>query len=444
MHFLMLFPEVLCEILHGMLLQDIMNATRTSSHLRNMSLTFREVWANAQDCRDIPFPLGESMDSVETAVLPRLACRAIALQKKWKEKILAPVRWSRQTFSHIPSWDRWMTTARLGFPSPEWFYLLPGGQSFLLAKRWAVGIYDLRGRNGHRFDFDGGVVALDYTDTVNGESLTVGLILCENARLCSPKLALFHLETIEASAPLVLAPKYINLPPDSQGLSMKHSTALIWGPHFLFLHDLNTGLSVHVSSTMESSIGYASIHPSLPLRVVVFSTTDQTRTLSVVDNIRDAMTDVTLKDGSQPRQFTPRVLETVRIFEPTHRLRNPLNFCLRVDADSLAILDMRASMACIEHPMTATSLNPPIAPGHYHLWPCPTPCGRLFMFVLRHKSVDLFQSVSGGVEHLGTLDPRTTEFITNFYHAPSLKVAFDPVHGTLLLEGEGEVLVVQY
>ncbi|KAJ7474196.1 hypothetical protein FB451DRAFT_1174711 [Mycena latifolia] len=404
MHVLMLPVELLCKVLEGMLLADILNATRTCSHLRAISLQCREIWANAEDAQDIPFPLGETIGSVESIVLPRRACRAALLRQKWKEPIILPVRSSRPTLTNIPTWSQWITTTRLGFPSPEWCYLLPGGQSFLIGKSWAVGIYDLLGRHGHEFEPNGTVLAVDWISMANGASLTVGLLLCPDRVGCSPKRC-------------------------------------------LVLYDLQTEVSVRLSSPSWNYIGYAAFHPSLPLRAALLLTTSETRTLAIVDNIQDLLV---VDDGVQPPQLIPEALGTVSTSISIHRphLRNPPLFALRVDGDNLAVVDIlafsRTATTSIEHPTPSTTLEPAIPPGYKHFWPCSTPCGKLFMFVLRNSRVDLYQYLPGGAKRLGSLDQMATEFITGFRHAPYLSVAFDPIQGTLLLEGDGHVLVVQY
>lgn len=96
------------------------------------------------------------------------------LQRKWKEPIIPPTRCFRPKFSALPYWTRQWTTP--SNRAPEWFYLLPGGQLFLIGKSYALGIYDLLGRYGHEFDLPGTPMGVDWISTNNGTSISLGIL----------------------------------------------------------------------------------------------------------------------------------------------------------------------------------------------------------------------------------------------------------------------------
>ncbi|KAJ7449402.1 hypothetical protein B0H11DRAFT_2289462 [Mycena galericulata] len=440
--------ELVWRILHRMSLADIMNTARTCSYLRAISLSDREIWANALDSVDIHLPLGKTLGSVEAVQLPRRAYRAISLQRKWKESIICPSRSSRPRLSALPYWTRWWTNWTP--QKPQWFRLLPGGQLFLIGKSYAMGIYDLLGRFGHEINLGGTPIGVDWICTDNGASLTLGILL-------TTTLAIYHLRQNRSSGLIVSPPKRIRVPLEPEGLSMKHSTALIWGRRSLFLHDLKTGVSVHLSPPLENpapKIGWASLHPFPPIRAVMLSVTAETRTqftrtLSVAENMWTLpllpKEQEEFDDEGSTRRLISRALETVRGSSPIHRplRRFPLHFFLGVDSDHIEVLDI---LTYSTTPMVSIpAAKPPISIRDYeYFWPCPTSCGRLFVFRLQDGIVDLFRYSPGEMCRLGSLDSVVSDFVNSSNNPPSVVMAFDPVQGILLLGAHGSILVLQY
>ncbi|KAJ7089028.1 hypothetical protein C8R43DRAFT_964903 [Mycena crocata] len=455
MHFSILPAEPVCKILDGRLLEDIWSLTLTCNRFRTISLILREVWVNAEDSDDIPLPLGIDSRTIDVTLLPRLAYRAILLQRKWKEPIISPVQSQRPQLSDIPSWKRWIPDgSRLGFTTPTWMYLLPGGQSFLIGISWRVGMYDLSGTYGHEFELDGILTGVDWISHENGASLTLGFLFCHSGTLNGAKsLTMYSVDQSQSARPTVSSRIELLLPNASLGLAMAGSTVLTWGLQFIFLHNLDTKRSVHLllpETQPTSRIHYAVIHPCLPLRVFMLSATSQTRKFAEVDNPWDLprLEGAGGKGEWKACRLISRSLQHVDMPAPVmqpHR-RNPRRFALHIDRDNLAIIDIYqaspTALSSIQHPAESTARNPPIPVKNYRtFWACSMPRGKLFVFQLKEKRVDLFQYSKGSLNLLGCLDPIATGFIAN---SLSVKVSFSPVDGTLLLQAEGRVLVLKY
>jgi hypothetical protein len=298
MQILLCPPEIVCKFLEGMPIEDVMNATRvrrnncceilqidprqTCSYFRAISLTVREVWAGAQDAADIPLPVGITLASVDVQLFPRHAYRAILLQRRWKEPVISPVQSSQPQFHELPSWKSWIrSNTPLGFKGPLWCELLPGGELFLVGKETAVGIYDLQGRHGHEFNFEGDVLDLGWISRQNGASLILGLLLSRyhNGSMYEPSFSLIGRRLIEnltrqrvlciyqmthASSTIlrVAPPRYISLPQVDEaqafykGLTMRHSTAVVWADNSIAVVDLENGrtCSLHCAALGDTDI----------------------------------------------------------------------------------------------------------------------------------------------------------------------------------------------
>ncbi|KAJ6509654.1 hypothetical protein DFH09DRAFT_1436222 [Mycena vulgaris] len=419
MHPLMLPAELVCKILHGMLLKDIMNTTR--------------VWTNARDCADIILPFGTTLASIDTALIPRPAYRAILIQRRLKEATISPVRSFQPQFSDVPSWEPWIPPKTpLGFRGPLWCELLPG-QIFLVGKRTAVGIYDLEGRYGHKFNFEGEVVDLDWMGGESGAYLTLGLLLVRDFEDSRRKvLCIYELTQPGSIAPIVSSPRYTALPGAAgapgmcKGLSMRHRTVLMWGHDFILSLDLDSERGIYLRSPTNKA---------------------------VVQNMSDwlPLANIAEENGGDPRILISTPLKTINLQDGVHQVRNfsgRPQFVLQTDSESMAVVNVDVHSTA---PMWAIQdSGPPHIPREIvhndceYFWPCWTPSGQLFLFVLRSNRIEFFHYSSAQAVHRRYLDVSATQFVLSFSPSRRLHFSFDPVRGILLLLANGNVFVLKY
>ncbi|KAJ7449400.1 hypothetical protein B0H11DRAFT_2202081 [Mycena galericulata] len=430
MHILKLPVELIVKVIRGGTLEDILNTTRVRSEnwieeashfaltqacacFRNTSLFAREIWLDAPDSSNLPLPLGETLATIDVAMLPRLACRAVLIQQRWSEAVISPVRSFKPDLDKLPSWAPWIVPRMgLGFKNPKWCQFLPGGETFLVGKGSAVGVYDRQGVFGHKLHLAGAVVDLAWISGDNGGHLTIGILLI-TAR------------SLEGSA--------------------------------LFLRgDSDSVYATLCVSAAEFHIIHATIRPYLPFTIVILSESaiDRTRTLSVVEDISQCppIADITLENGWEPRRLITRTVTTVRLPDGVHRVRNfsgRPQFLLYGRSEAMSIIDIdnhsTAPMWEIGMQNACRSHIPrdSLVKGCDRFWPTWTPSGQLFLFVLRDKRVE-FWRYPPETSIKRYLDPVATEFVLRFDRPWELYFTFDPIHGILLLKGDGRVLVLQY
>ncbi|KAJ6613970.1 hypothetical protein B0H10DRAFT_193357 [Mycena sp. CBHHK59/15] len=394
--------ELVAKILRGMFLCDILSTTQTCCYLRSISLNNRNIWAHAQDCEIIPLPPGETLASINVDILPRYVRRAISLGQRWKEPINSSVRHFEPRFHDLPTWRPWVlppSPDHLGFKSPQWCRILPGGQSFLIGKPFPsrVGLYGLNGTWGHLFDFRGQVSFVGWSSTDNGASLTLILVVLnkENGILCK-RLCIYDVQydltTIQPMKPTVSQPRYICLPIFilPKGLSVQRSIVLTWDTDSLCLVDLTTNEALHLQSAphnKSSRIIHAALHPSIPFTVVLLceQDTSKTRILSVVSNISNLETLPSAECYElKPRELILRDIVKVDIPDPERQLYLPglPYFVFHKRGENIAI-DDSASRFLDRHPQP--SKIPATTSGHvkHNLDSCScSSCGEIgFIFV---------------------------------------------------------------
>ncbi|KAJ7116271.1 hypothetical protein C8R43DRAFT_960937 [Mycena crocata] len=423
-------------------LQASANGTRSRERYQgcpeglSISVVHRQIWCNAGDRNMIPLPMGSTLSAIEAPLLPRYVLRAVLLHHRWTESTLS-LPW-------IPP------EVPVDFYGPLWCQLLPGGQTFLVGKQTAVGMYDLRGQHGRQFDFEGTVVDLDWLHDENGASLTLGLLLITG--IGSRTRRSLCLYEVDQSSFTVSPPRYLPLPiirESCEGLTMMHSTALIWGENFIFILDLSKTASagLHLHSRADNA-------PSLPLAVFLLSesSADHTRSLSLVENIVEypPVADTPGDHGWETHALESRTLTTERLSEGVHRIRNfagRAQFALVTQADTIVIVDIdrfsTPPMWSIQHPS-----HPRIPLGIIHnddyFWPCTTQSGQLFLFIWRNDTLEFWKYTPQGIVQFSTLDPIAINFVRSYAEPSLVDIVLDTVHGRLLMLADGNALVLQY
>ncbi|KZT36163.1 hypothetical protein SISSUDRAFT_89893 [Sistotremastrum suecicum HHB10207 ss-3] len=125
--------ELTLLVLRGLLLEDVLNVSRTSRYLRYITHSYPDVWKNTEDARHIPLLLGQTLSTVPTVLLPKLVARSVSISQTLSKPFLDPRRCTRleieaQTSSEDRAHDYWW---RL---TPKQIYSLPGGRIVLC--RW--------------------------------------------------------------------------------------------------------------------------------------------------------------------------------------------------------------------------------------------------------------------------------------------------------------------
>ncbi|KAJ6569218.1 hypothetical protein B0H19DRAFT_1065982 [Mycena capillaripes] len=409
--------ELVVKILHGMALKDIMSMARSCTYFRHISLDNRQLWVDAKDSSKLPLPVDETLNTVDATLLPRLACRAILLEQKWDEHIIVPIRSVEPSIIYtLPTWTLWVPpTEEASIMSVEWV---------VIDKKIQVGLLLRAGR------WSG-----------NAESLCI-----------------FEVPQNWPEGGSVTAPKFYTIPPESKGFSMHHSTALIWGPEFLFLLDLVTGKEVYLYCTEDVppiTIIYAALHPELPLKAVLLSGNRDSRInpirgLEVVENISQAphAPSIARNNRWDTRLLARRFIEIIEASddsEPSQRLNKRKSECFRLrthgntgtiaDINTRSIAPMYSLQSCVEEPKSIIPINArpaALAEDCRQFWLCETGSGPPFMFMRRGDRIEFcrYSPESGSMDRIKSLDPETTRFIP---HDEVLEVSFDPTYGKLIL-----------
>ncbi|KAJ6501770.1 hypothetical protein DFH09DRAFT_1102413 [Mycena vulgaris] len=440
------FPvEVVLQVLRGMSLEDILNTTRVCGYLRNISLNFRDIWMDAWDAANIPLPLGQTLATMDSTVLPRHVYRASLIQRKWREPIITPIRSVEPLELYtLSSWVPWVPpSCRLGYYYGSCCNLLPGGQLFILGKRTDVGLYALDGKFGHEFEVEGFIISIDWMSMDNGATVTIGLLSAEDpGATSSRRLFVYNLTQNQDTQPVLSLPKNYSLPAWSEGLSMQRSAILVWGPRSLIIMDPQTGDILDLHSYLwdpSSKILHASLLPTLPLAAIVLAQTtgSHVRSLSMIEDIAELGTSV--EHGPETPQFASKLLVNINVEDPNiiFRSKHPgrPQFALRTGGGTTAMVDIETRsitrLWTIQYP-TMPSI-PAIPKDYEYSWACPTPSGDLFVFIRRGERIEFFQYTPESTIQMKTLDPIATQFLLTFSNPDLIKIAFDPVRGTLLL-----------
>ncbi|KAJ6509649.1 hypothetical protein DFH09DRAFT_1100705 [Mycena vulgaris] len=438
------FPvEVVLRVLRGMSLEDILNTTLVCGYLRDISLNFRDIWMNACDAANIPLPLGQNLATMDSAVLPRHVYRAISIQRKWREPIITPIRSTEPLEIYtLPSWWPWVPPpCQLGYYYGSYCGLLPGGRLFILGRRTNVGLYALDGKFGHEFEVEGFIISIDWMSMDNGATVTIGLLSAQDRGAnSSRRLFVYNLTQNQDTRPVVSLPKDYSLPAWSEGLSMQRSAILVWGPRSLILMDPQTGDILDLHSYLwdpSSNIQHASLLPTLPLAAIVLTETpgSHIRSLAMIEDVAE----LGVEHGLETPQFTSKLLVNINVEDPNYIFRSKQpgrpQFALRTGGGTTAMVDIETHsitrLWTIQYP-TMPSI-PAIPKDCEHSWACPTPSGDLFVFIRRGERVEFFQHTPESTIQMKTLDPIATKFLLTFSNPNLIKIAFDPVRGTLLL-----------
>ncbi|KAJ7036981.1 hypothetical protein C8F04DRAFT_1232881 [Mycena alexandri] len=447
--------ELVLRLLYGMALEDIIHMSRVCSYFRVISLSMPDVWINAKDSGNLPLT-----KTPEPSLLPRYACRAVSLLRKWKEPIITPVGWCRPPNDKLPSWSPWIVPEiLLGFKGPLWCEFLPGAETFFVGKRTAAGIYDLHGRYGVELELAGEVVDVGWSCIEDGASLTVGLLIRDFGEDRSTVLSLYDLSESHLKRQAISPPRYIYLPQvskDPKGMTIQLNTVVMWGDDFVLLVDMLDGSKSHLvlsEHEKDLKIIHADVLPSTPFTVVLLSeaTKGRRRTLSavqVVDNKKIA--------GSWDKKWETcalclRHLESVKLPDSVHHSRNfsgRPQFALYMDHESIGIIDVdvhsTSPMWAIQHPADSAPVDDQDWNNAEYFWPCRTVSGQLFLFVLREGRVEFWQHPDRPRNQPRYLDPIAAEFVLSAVAPNHVHFTFDPVFGLLLLLADGHTLLLQY
>ncbi|KAJ7150730.1 hypothetical protein C8R46DRAFT_1229665 [Mycena filopes] len=450
--------ELVFKVLRGLTLEDIMNITRSCHYFRAISLASPDVWVDSQD--SVSLPPVEELASIEPSLVARYACRAISLHQKWKEPIITPLRSSRPSIGELPSWSLWIPPEMaLGFNSPLWCELLPGAKTFFVGKRTAAGVYDVHGRYGVEFDLHGQVIDVGWDSRQpEGVSLMFGFLMNTfgEGRYIATVLCLYTLGG-QATALTVSPPRYISLPDiprAPKGLAVQDNTVLMWGNDFILLVNILSGKKWYLRPREEENLNIllATFQPSPRSRIVLLSeetdsTELRTRTLFVVHNITSSQVIGGRYDEWERGVLSLTQLETVPLPPRVRAARNESQFALYMDGASVGLIDVEvhseAPMWGIQHPTASAVVQ--LHGSHIdHFWPCWTPSGPLFLFVLRGRRVEFWQYPAGPTDPPRCLDPIATEFVLSAGKPWMVLFTFDPSRGVLLLLANGRTLVLQY
>ncbi|KAJ6569205.1 hypothetical protein B0H19DRAFT_1065970 [Mycena capillaripes] len=417
--------ELIAKTLHGMTLNDIMNVTRSCAYFRQISLDNRQLWVHAKDSSKLPLPVDETTETVDAALLPRLACRAILLEHKWEEHIIFPIRSIEpSTIYALPTWAQPPTGEPMGFRNPSIFHLLPGAQMFLIGERRQLCLYDVEGRHEHRLnDLPASIMSVEWA--VVDKKISITLCLRSGANLAKSRQC-HSAENLHASTEVQ---RFFHAPLHGSHLGPCR-------PEFLFFLDLVTGKKMYLYRTEDVppiSIIYAALHPEPPLKVVLLSGNrdrriNPMRSLEVVENISQAprAPSIAQNNGWDTRVLVRRFIGTIEASDdsdPTQRLnkRESEQFLLRTRGDTGTIADintrsiapMYSLQSCVEEPQ---SIMPPntrpvtLADECGQFWLCETGSGPPFMFMRRRDRIDFcrYSPELGSMDRVQSLDLETT------------------------------------
>ncbi|KAJ7081176.1 hypothetical protein B0H15DRAFT_803776 [Mycena belliarum] len=453
MSILRLPVELILLILRGMSLKDVLHITRACSYLRMISLNFKELWVHTFDAANLPLPLGETLDTIDATLLPRYAQREVSIQSKWEEPMITPIRSLEPTDIYAlptPCIPEGVT------PLGPFCCLLPGGLLFVLGRATAVGLYHINGRFGHYFEKVGRVLAIDWMSEDNGASIYLGFLIGTGKRYTSGRsLCIYSLTQHTKKNPVVSQPKYYPLAPYTEGLSMKHSLILTWGPETtsLLMLDPVSGDAMNLLPALDEpsmKVLHADLHPSDPSTMVLLATGPQhIYRLLVVRNVA--------KPGvSTLKQGIPLVTELLNsvddpglIIHPAHHGPGFPPFAIWVENEATGVVyidpNSTTPLWTIQHPSTPVLPSEPVYTGSQFFRACSTSTGRLFLFVMRDQQVGFFQYQRGSsLANMKTLDPIATEFVTKREDSQLQRITFDPVLGILVLVANPRVLILQY
>ncbi|KZT42268.1 hypothetical protein SISSUDRAFT_1117026 [Sistotremastrum suecicum HHB10207 ss-3] len=84
--------ELILEILHEASLATLVGVAQTSTRLYNMLKETRSIWMSAPDIHDLPLPTAETLSTIPTSSLLRLAIRAVDIRRNLEAPLAIPIR----------------------------------------------------------------------------------------------------------------------------------------------------------------------------------------------------------------------------------------------------------------------------------------------------------------------------------------------------------------
>lgn len=166
--------EIVCYILHGESIYDIVSLAQVTNFVRNSSSeahfalqtsgrfytlmkTDRLIWQNAIDNAMLPLPTGHLLASFPVEDLFRIALRALSLHKAFQQTVAEPKR-----------------VVSLGNPTHQSLYHVPGGRWIAYERHPRLSFRDMSG-----IPIQGGFVCETHsTGKIQMEPLGAGIIRC--------------------------------------------------------------------------------------------------------------------------------------------------------------------------------------------------------------------------------------------------------------------------
>ncbi|KAF5381865.1 hypothetical protein D9757_008348 [Collybiopsis confluens] len=74
-------PEVLLKIFDGLPVEDVLNLSRVSHYLRQLSLCNRSFWTRADKTFLIPLPIGQTLKTIDISLIPQYFAQAVSISK---------------------------------------------------------------------------------------------------------------------------------------------------------------------------------------------------------------------------------------------------------------------------------------------------------------------------------------------------------------------------
>ncbi|KAF7309337.1 F-box domain-containing protein [Mycena indigotica] len=146
--------EVALETFCGQDIAELLQLSRTSSHLRAFCTNYRALWLTASDAYKLQLPPGETVHTADTSLLLRSAARSVAIAHKWRCSADAPIHALRiheaQKLYQLTAYAFW-APLRFAQPSfigpqpPPILSILPGGRTLIIGDLQHLAIHDLEG-----------------------------------------------------------------------------------------------------------------------------------------------------------------------------------------------------------------------------------------------------------------------------------------------------------
>ncbi|KAF5381850.1 hypothetical protein D9757_008349 [Collybiopsis confluens] len=249
-------PEVLLEIFDGLPVEDVLNLSRVSHYLRQLSLCNRSFWTRADKTGLIPLPIGQTLKTIDISLIPQYFAQAVSISGNLQPK-------PKSGFSEIQEVQPKRTTeiSLVGSPfeSSAGFlrsaHLLPGRQLIMMVWRLSdedsnperIVIMSLDGKfrftvNRH-FDED---IQFVWSSEDNGGLTWLALLILSRDEFSTPSaLCIFEIRCDDApdrsfsvgSERVIQLPKYCSV----NQLSMGGSLLVAFGGPDILVFDCQTG-----------------------------------------------------------------------------------------------------------------------------------------------------------------------------------------------------------